>query len=504
MKKASIITIAILTGIIIISCAISVLTLFSQSIRLDESQSLWDAAKPIGDLLRTTSLDVEAPLYLIILHFWIQVFGVNILYPRILSLFFFISSLPLLYLVYKESSNRKIALVSVAFFALSPFLLWYSSEARTYTLFILVTSVNHLYFLRMMRSQGKSGKLGYLVSVIVGLYTHYFFVFLAFTQCLYALLQLVIKVYKDKQFKKVSFLKLAWKHRHPFWEYVVMLVIAALCFFPWLVYVIILGFASNTQPLIPRPTSYSLFQSLVTFTFGFQPQGIQDLLISLWPLLVVSFFFVFTRRTRMFVSNMSYFIFITFMPITIMYLGSYIKPIFLSRYLIFVTPTLFFVIAWLLLSYSKKVSTFLICGFFVCTMTLLVYQNSSSDTPVKEDYRDVDRYLSTHAQPSDIIAVSAPFTIYPVEYGYTGYAGIVTIPEWDRYEEGSIPKFTLANLEKQIKKYKASYTHIYIVLSYNQGYQQTIVDYMDKYFAREELTKFSPGLEVREYRLRYE
>jgi uncharacterized membrane protein len=410
-----------------------------------------------------------------------------------------------LYHVYKESSNKNIAVVAVALFALSPFIMWYSSEARTYTLFTLVTSINHLYFLRMMRSDAKHGKLGYFLSTVAGFYTHYFFVVFTFSQCLYLGSQFVTKLIKDKESKDMPLLKRILKNRQPIWEYIKLLIFASISFLPWVIYVALLGFASNTQPLITKPTSYTIFQTFANFLFGFQSQGIQALIIALWPLIVVTFFFIFTQKKRVAANNISYFVFITFLPIMVTFLGSYIKPIFLSRYLIFVTPTLFFIIAWVLMSYSKKIASFLIGGFLICMVGLLFYQNISSSTPVKEDYRDVDQYLSTQAQPSDIIAVSAPFTIYPIEYGYSGSAGIETIPQWDRYSDngGAIPPFTIANFAQQVKKYAASYQNMYIVLSYDQGYEKDIIHYMDMHYAREQLKVFSPGLEVREYKLRY-
>jgi len=79
--------------------------------------------------------------------------------------------------------------------------------------------------------------------------------------------------------------------------------------------------------------------------------------------------------------------------------------------------------------------------FLTVMFLLLLNQNISASTPVKENYKGVADYLNLHVKPDDIIALSAPFTIYPIEYYYKGQAGIDTIPKWNRFAHGPIPSF---------------------------------------------------------------
>lgn len=475
--------------------------LLTQSIRLDEAQSIWASTKPLLSILEFISKDVAAPLYAILLHFWIQIFGTDIRIVRALSLVFFIFTLPFLYRVAVESSNRKVALLTVMLFSLSPFIMWYTSEARMYTLFTLITSLNHLYFLKLMRSDGKNGKTGYLITTALGLYTHYFFIFLLITQGAYILLDWGRNVIADNSnssvWQKINIYKARPGH------IIMLLLTGILLFLPWVLYVIMRGSAANTQPLIPPPTSYNIFQVFVNFLFGFQGGGLQPILIALWPLVIIVLFFIFTQKRRTKIFNIEYFILASFLPIALVFLGSYIRPIFLSRYLILTTPTLFFIISWLLINNSRKISFFLISAVITVMMGLLVYQNISAQTPVKEDYRGVTAYLEKQTKSNDIIAVTAPFTIYPIEYSYQGSSRIDTIPLWNRYQQGSIPQFNSTNLARQIKQYQTQYNRIFIVLSYDQGYQASIIKYMDSNYKRNSLKRFSQELEVREYQLRY-
>ncbi len=444
--------------------------------------------KSIPGMLKLTSQDVNLPLYGIIMHFWLQILGINIVRARLLSLIFFLITLPVLYQLIKESSDSDHAILTVAFFAFSPFILWYTSEARTYTLFILIACLQQLYFLRLIRSGGNNGKFGYFIGTALGFYTHYFFIFLLIAQIVFVLSLRIVKGKNKNRLIK----------RHLILDFGGLLV-----FIPWIYYIFRTGGAVNTQPLIPIPNSYSVVQTFVNFVVGFQSQSIQAVLISLWPLSTVILFLMFTHRKQKLVKNVEYFFLVTFLPIILVFLISFIKPIFLSRYLILVTPTLFFIIAWIILSNSKKISFYLSVLILLLMFSFLMFQNISAATPSKENYSEVSQYLNQYTTPEDIVAITAPFTIYPIEYQYQGEAKLVTIPNWDKYVEGPIPQYNSDNLVKQINDYKTQYNRLFVVFSYDQGYENDIKNYLDTHYAIMGMGKFSDSIEMRIYKLRY-
>ncbi len=148
--------------------------------------------------------------------------------------------------------------------------MWYSSEARMYTLFAFITTINHLYFLRFIRNDAKKGKVGFLLSTIVGLYTHYFFVFILITQGSFLLLRFFKKSDSDPQSNIVSSENVKKPALLLLGKFITILITAGLFFLPWIVYFIRNGAASNTKPLIPPPTSFNIFQTFVNFLFGFR------------------------------------------------------------------------------------------------------------------------------------------------------------------------------------------------------------------------------------------
>lgn len=493
----------IFLSLITISISISLITLLFQSIRLDEAQTIWIATKSPLMILQIDSQDVVVPAYELLLHVWMQIIGATVIAARLLSFLFFLATLPYLYLLGKEAGNAKIGMIAVTLFSLSPFIMWYSSEARMYSLFAFATVLSHVFFIRFVRTRGRSSKISYLLSSILGIYTHYFFVFLLITQVVFLIALRILR--KDYEFGVKNRLQFpANRFARLLATHLMLLIIAALFFLPWIIYFIHMGGAANTQPLIPPPTSYTIFQSFVNFLFGFQSNSLQSIIISLWPIFVLSLFIFFTKNEKESVVYSSYFALATFLPIILVFIASFIRPIFLSRYLILVTPTLFFLIAWMTSGYRKRGSQLLLSFMLLIMFILLVYQNISTTTPVKENYQGVANYLQIRAAADDIIAISAPFTIYPIEYLYQGNTKIDTIPQWDRYAHGAIPTYTHAALVNQINSYKLLYTHIFVVLSYDQGYEKDIIYYLDKHFKRNDLKTFSPGLMVREYQLRYD
>lgn len=473
--------------------------LFAQSIRLDEAQTIWVVTKPFQTVLYLIAGDVHVPLYFAIMHVWITIFGNSVIAARLPSFLFYLATLAVLYVLSKESSNKKVAYLTVLLFSLSPFVLWYSFEARMYTQFVFFSCLASLYFLRILRSEAKLGKLGYLLSAVLGVYTHYFFLFLLFSQAVYFLLH----IRGEGKKVELSF----WQIVKTKWRVLAVLVfiwlITLVALVPWILYVVSLGSVANSDPLITPPSSFNIFQTFAFFLFGFQSPVTQGLIVALWPLIIVLLFFVFTLRRRMDVRNLGYFEVVTFLPILMFFLVSFVRPIFLARYLIFTVPTLFFILSNVLLALPRRASRVLIAGMFVIILGFLVYQNLSPTTPVKENFKGVATYLSEQTTPADVVMISAPFTIYPIEYSYSGSARLDTMPQWDRFERASIEGFSEEKLQQRLAEYQEVYHKVYVVLSYDQGYEDQIRQYMEGRYHRLDQREFSPGLEVRVYQLRY-
>jgi 4-amino-4-deoxy-L-arabinose transferase-like glycosyltransferase len=129
----------------------------------------------------------NAPLYYLSLHYWTNIFGISEFSLRLPSLIFSFCSLILLYFLGKTLFNKKVGIISSILIGLSPFHIWYAQEAREYAMILFFGLLSSLLFSMALKNGKVKLWLFFILVSIVGLYTHYFYIFLVLAQCLYLL-----------------------------------------------------------------------------------------------------------------------------------------------------------------------------------------------------------------------------------------------------------------------------------------------------------------------------
>ena len=482
-KRVKIITVMLISliGTLVISSQL----LIHNSIRLDEAQSLWQTSHSIPGILKVIAQDVHVPLYHILLHFWQITFGQSIEAARTLSLLFFIATIPIVYLLARRILSINWSLFVVVLFSFSPFMNWYANEARMYTLLVLVTTLSQLFFVKLIQSKGRQGWLGYCLTAIVGVYVHYFFLFSLLTQAIFFLVS-------RKYFIKGTFYRFA--------ALAVFLVIELL---PWLLYFHSLGSASNTSPNLQTPSSIDFFNVFSQFSYGFQTNAVNTILVSLWPLVVIVALLAVRKGQRV-THKLGYILAAALLPIIIAFIMSYaITPFFVSRYMIASLPILIIVGVWFMSHYKKPLYLALSSLIIVMLIGTSLQEYLSHSTPVKEDFQSAAQVISHKVTSSDRVVLSAPFSIYPFNYYYNGEATVSTLPIWNRSTPGAMPAFDSKQLAKQVNQLNANHQYIYLLLSSDQGYQEQIYQYYERHFEKTLSQQFSPGLQLQVYRVNY-
>lgn len=419
-------TAVLISGMMVFCASLAYFFFGPQSLRLDEAQSLWQTTRSAGEILTLVAQDVHVPLYHQVLHFWRMVLGDTVGAARLLSLLFYLLSIPAIYFLGKVAYSRTIGLFAAFLFSISPFMNWYGSEIRMYTLFTFLVIVNQYFFLSIFKnSAGKAQRgiwIGYAATAMLGVYAHYFFF-------LNLLSQLVFYFIQRDRFPEGSLKRFA---------VVAALVVAA--FAPWVWWVWVQGQAQNQHPLLPIPTTVNLFNTFSQFLLGFQNDSLNTFFLSLWPVTIIFGFLALRKNFR--ISPVSqYFLLLVLLSITVAFAISFIVPVFVSRYLIFTVPALYLLLASVISSYSSRASTIAGMGITALMLTGLVIQIANPGAPVKENYREAATYISEYATPQDVVVLSAPFTVYPVQYYYRGQAPVATLPMWNQYAYGPIPPF---------------------------------------------------------------
>lgn len=457
-----------------------------QSLRLDEAQSLWQASRPALSIFAIVAGDVHVPLYHLLLHVWLLYAGDTVTAARVLSLAFFVASVPLLYFIGARIYSRRVALFAVVLFSLSPFMNWYASEIRMYTMLVFFVLANQYCFIRIAEGERRDGIWAlYALTALLGIFTHYFFFLNLVGQAAYYVL-------RRDQFATGSFAR-----------FVGTAAILAVAFLPWAWYVFSVGTAGFETPALSRPTAVNLASAFVEFFFGFQSDPVNTVILSLWPVAIILGVLALGRRRL--ASATEYLAISVLVPFTIAFFGSFVvTPVFVSRYLIFTLPALCLLASSLITVYESRLAFATRTALVALIAAGLALQIVNPFAPVKEDYADAVSYMDSHATAQDAILLSAPFTVYPVEYYYRGPATISTLPAWDQYAYGPIPAFDPAKLPGEVASTTAGDQNVYLLLSYDQGYESQIRNYFESNYERVYEHTYSHDLTLYVYRLRYD
>jgi 4-amino-4-deoxy-L-arabinose transferase-like glycosyltransferase len=134
---------------------------------LDEALSVNIARLPLADLRDALKQDGAPPLYYVLLHGWIEVFGTGDVAVRALSGVISVATLPLAYLAGKRIGGRSVAWWSVLILAASPYAIRYGTETRMYALVMFLVLWGYLA-LRRALDRPSLGRLA-VVAVVTAL-----------------------------------------------------------------------------------------------------------------------------------------------------------------------------------------------------------------------------------------------------------------------------------------------------------------------------------------------
>lgn len=119
---------------------------------------------PIGDF--------HPPGWFVILWGWGHIFGFSEISVRLPSVILGVATVVLTYLLGKALFNKKVGLLSAFLLAIAPLHVYYSQEARMYVFAAFAVTLS-FYFLHILVLNKKRGWLGYIISLILVLYSDY-------------------------------------------------------------------------------------------------------------------------------------------------------------------------------------------------------------------------------------------------------------------------------------------------------------------------------------------
>lgn len=155
---------------------------------LDEALTVDIAKLPLHKLHAALRQDGAPPLYYVLLHFWMKVFGDSDLGVRSLSGVISVITLPVAWLA-GRTYGRHSAWGVLVLVASAPFAIYYGTESRMYSLVMLLTALGFLALIRAMRTPRPGNLIAVAVVIAALLYTQYWALYLVVSLAVWLLWQ---------------------------------------------------------------------------------------------------------------------------------------------------------------------------------------------------------------------------------------------------------------------------------------------------------------------------
>lgn len=403
-------------AVILVGFGLRVYRLGAQSLWYDEGFSVWLAQQ---SLPAVTFGDFNPPLYYYLLHFWVQVVGTTEFAVRYLSVFFGLLTVAVTFALGAALFGPAAGLAGAALAAVSPFLIWYSQEARMYALAVLLAVLAS-----WLAWQGFNGRrrvwAAYALTVMAGAYTHYLGLLVPLGHALFA----VAQVSNPKQ-------------RPALMGWVVAGVGAAFAYLPWVP--VALRHAGLQTYWAGRPDLFGLFQDAAArFVAGFSLEADRVLVFgyAFFVLAGVGLLLATLAGPKVRAGGLLLGV-AGFLPVVVILGLAYYRPKFEPRYLIFVWPALALLGVGPLGLAARAGSWFRRLGVALpALMTILAvgipaavadYNLYTDPRYGKDVWREVGRYLAGWVGDDEVVVLDSGHA-FPVFVYYYPKSNWVALP----------------------------------------------------------------------------
>src|SRR5437764_6826676 len=169
----------VLGAITVAGAVIRFATLGVQSYWLDEAATVQLMHKGLHAMLAgVVRGESTPPLYYCVAWLWAKVFGTGEVGLRSLSAVLGTATIPVAFLLGRRVAGPRAGLVAAALCAFSPLLMWYSQEARSYALLVLLSGLTLLAMLAVLERPSPRRLALWALVAAAALATHYFAGFL--------------------------------------------------------------------------------------------------------------------------------------------------------------------------------------------------------------------------------------------------------------------------------------------------------------------------------------
>jgi mannosyltransferase len=366
----------ILAGITILGALLRLHYLGAESLWFDESASVGIAHLDWFNLWKVVSLaEANMVLYYGMLHVWLT-FGESEFVVRSLSVLAGVLTLPLIYAIGKRMFGARVGLVSAVLLATNVFHIKYSQEARGYSLVVLLATLSSLFFIRAIEHQSRHDWIGYVLTSTLAVYAHFFGVLVLGAQWI----SIALLRPRDVPWKKL------------------LISISLIGTFLLPLAVFVLTRDTGQVAWVSKPGIYDVYGLLDSLAGGGRPLGLAYFIFGVVALLVALRAWVSSGVSF---DNWRYGFLLSwlFVPIVTVFAISFVKPMFVNRFLIVSLPALVLLVA---IGVCQIRQRWLFAGGLAVLLLLSVRKIPWSGAQLeKEDWRGATSYVLSGASPKD-------------------------------------------------------------------------------------------------------
>ena len=117
--------------------------------------------------------EANMSLYYVLLRAWLH-FGQSEFFIRSLSVLFALVTIPAIYGLAKRLYDRRVAFIAAALFTCNAYNVYYAQEARSYTLFVLLATLSSGFLVAWLRGPARDNRIAYVLGSILAVYAHFY------------------------------------------------------------------------------------------------------------------------------------------------------------------------------------------------------------------------------------------------------------------------------------------------------------------------------------------
>jgi 4-amino-4-deoxy-L-arabinose transferase-like glycosyltransferase len=404
------------------------LTAAAAAVRLVVTRGLWvDEATSIHQAhlgytamlnnLRTT--DVHPPGYFTLLWLWVREFGFGPLSVRMPSILLGVALVPAMFGLARDLFDRRTAVIAAMFTVVAPQAVWYSQEARMYSLFLLLTVLAVWAQVRVLRSGSRLAWLGYTLATAAMVYTQYFTTLVIASQ---QLVFLAVIVARRRRGEPVGRLTVGWLVSMT----AVLAMVSPLVPFAHQQFSTNqsagrgFGAPTNTGTAATSASSglsaYTVIANLLWATWGYHSNAVMKELGALWPAaLLLSLALLGRGRSRSTLIVGA----VAAIPVGALFVvGTQKQFLFDLRYFVGCVPMIVILGARAAASWPRsRIGVVALSGVLVASLGWGLWdQQANGDNPRRYDFKPALQTVAQHAGPQADVVLSPAFLADVAEY----------------------------------------------------------------------------------------